>query len=589
MPTVKNVYNRQQVGQQRLNAPTRQPSFTPNDFGAQSGQVVSQIGQAVSQNAIKMRREDEQARVKQRLTESHREMNELLYLGDDAYYNRRGQDAYESYNDMGATLEEVKSRYMDGLSPRQQQAFAQLMDDSITSELNQMAVHSSRERVDWLNGQDEAIINQAQTDGALRYFNNEDQAMQIEATINTLGQRNGWSPEERAQKLDESLTTMHMEAVNNLLERDPVLAGEYFEANKDKINGTFHDDIQEKITQRENVDWVESRAQELRIEGGSRSERMERAREMAGDDTEKLNLLRDQITYDLQQERLAEQEASYEAHEQAYDVLVNQRDMTLSEFQNRYPDVWGAMDSGHQKAIRSALSTDSDVRTNYQAYDYMNGLIAQGEWDAARTFLMANANTMFSQTDFQEFNNAIWKKDAGSSAGLLDANAQRQFDDWIEATVGSEPTGSKTSQVNDRRVWNERRNILLGMYANGLTQDMTREDRRNLLDSMTEEYTSRDGGAFWFDREVPFYDLNIDLQRSLQQGFDDLGIPLTPDDANLVMKYDIDLTSPRVREALNALEELQQRAIEDGAIGTRQITLRDVISIIQLKDRVPVE
>ena len=593
MPTVK-VYDGQQVQQNPMQAPTRSANYTSNDFGGAMGDTVADIGSMVTQRSMEMQAENREAEVKTKFTEAQRAINDQLYRSEDSYFNRRGKAAVDTYGAAATGMDDLRKEYAGTLeTPNQQEAFNMLVNREINGELDRMSVHASRERVTYLNGNDEALIAQSIENGALHQFSNERDIETMDAAIRDVAARNGWGEEQTEQYRSEKLSTMHGGAIDNILATSPQMAEQYFEANKEQITPLLHDEIETRIKSQKNVEWVEERASEMSVLGGTRAERMSSAKEMAGTDSDKLALLRDRISYDLQQEETARQEESYAAHEQAYDVLVNDKAMSLEAFRAQNPSAWEAMDSGHQKAIRQAMKpTRSQIKTNNQAYDYMNGLIANKDFETARGYLMNEGEGAFSGTDFQHFNDLIWKgasetQDGQNMDDLLNADARRQFNDWAETVIGPEPPAG---DEDDRVEWNKRRNTLNGMYARSLRVDMSRDDRTSLLDDMTQEVINP-SNWFWDAKTIPFTDLPVETQEGYDRAFRMLNLNLSIGDGAFLVNSEInpeDLVSDEYQMASNALRRSRMQRIADGQ-QVRSINIRDVIRFVQESNPVPVE
>lgn len=557
MPKI-DTYNGPRVQQRGASGQTFTANATAQQFGAGAGQAVSQIGQAINQNAIKMKAEDDMTVVKTALNSFRKQLNERTYLDDDAYFNRKGIDAYDSFDSSFEEFEKMRQETGKDLSERQQKLFNQTAQDYINNEHEPMSRYASAERNNWRNGQDNAVILQAQADGSLRYMDNGKFADQINATLTTMGKRNGWSKEELEQKSEGMVSTMHVQALDNLFVKQPSIAKDYYEAHKDAISKDLYDDIETKIKTTDDSVWVEEQAASIRVGGQSRSERLQAVNDLT-DDPDRRKALRTQVQHDLTQENMASQEESVTAYSEAFDSIIDPtgRGMSVVEFATANPDQWEAMTEGQKRTILSDAKSPANVRvTDLPSYYELTGIIASDDYESAREYLLNNSE-LFSHADFKSFTDKVYASPKSGDSGPkspLNAEAKAQFSDWVEGIIGKEPT-----KGDKREEYNRKRSTLQGMYVNSLTEESTYDDRRRSLDKLTEEVLIQEP-KWWkhksFEgKEVALHDLPEERLNELQSGFDSVGLPMTADDMRLAIELGVNLNDVKYTEIVETLRK----------------------------------
>lgn len=562
MPRIE-TYNGPQVQQRALSGATYSANATAQQMGAGVGRAISQAGQVLNQNAQKMKAEDDQAKVKAQLAEFRKQLNQRTYLDDDAYYNRKGIEAYETFEPMLNEFDEVRTKMAEGLSQDQARVFNEAAQQYITNEHGQMSRFASAERNNWLNDQDQAVIEQAQADGALRYMDNGKYAAQIDTTLSVMADRNGWPEEKVQQEREKYLSAMHVQALDNLFAKSPGVAKDYYETHKESISPDLHDDIEEQIETSDRAVWVEESAAQIRLAGGSRTERMKQINDLT-DDPERRKALRQQVDYDLAQENRAQQEAAVSAYDEAYSAIVDPMGAGLSpvQFQATNPELWDAMTPSQKNSILSATGTGKKaITTQLPVYNEVLGMINSGDstTEEVTDFILNNADQLSNADAKSLLKSAqdIGKAASSSEKNPFNSDAKSQFNDWIEATVGPEPS---TSDEKDRMAYNQRRNILRGMYVNSLTEGMSYNDRTQLLDQMTRKFLIDDPGWINKDRqtEVDLFSIDGELLNEYQVGFNAIGIPMTDENLRQAIEMDADLSNPDYTEAATALRKAGQ-------------------------------
>ena len=540
MPTIK-TYGGRQVRSQNIGGQISARA-TANDFGASIGQGIQNVGNAMSQYAAELKAKDDDARVKEATNVFRQRLNERTYLDEDAFYNRKGIDAYENYEPFTGEFEKIKSQIAEGLKGnRQKEMFGQIATGYITQEAETMSRHAAKERTGWLNGQDEASITQAQQDGVLRYMDNGIYVDQIRKVTANLQARNGWSGEEAEVYANAQISNLHINALDSVIQKSPAAARDYFETHKDSIAPEAYDEIEANIKVREDAYFVQTSAQTIMDGGGTRSERLAMVKELT-DDPEQRKMLRAQVQADFMQEQYAKQEAAAAAYESAHEQLFDPTGPKLSfpEYIASNKDEWDALEKNMQDQIMSRFSDpESRNESDIFVYNEARGMIRNDSVtpQQAREFIM-NAQDL-SFTDQRSLLKEIDAMASGGGSGgdeagkdYYNADARREFTDWIEATLGKRPT-----DPDDYKVWSKQYNMAVGVFANSLTEADNFDSRRQLLDRMSDDYIARKNRII--RKDIPaksMFDLPEETIDDATNELDSLGIEMDFESVDFYLK-----------------------------------------------------
>lgn len=495
--------------QQRV-APQATPNVqqqrnTQGAFGQDIAEGLGNVAEVVDQRARQIQEQDTVAKVKSATSQFRKKVNEEFYLSDEGFYRQGGQNAYESYQPAQNRLNELKKEIGADLDPQASRAFGNTIQGYIDSELDAMSRHAAEGRMQWLNQQDEAVLETAQEDGSLRWSQNDVYAEQITATVENLAQRNGWAPEKTELEKEKALTGMHATALDNILVQNPERAQDYFEAHKDSISPNMHDEIQTKINDQVNALWVQSNADEIRLGGGSRTERLERARELTTDDPDRRKELVAQVEHDLQQQKLAENEAQADTYATLTQRVLDGESVT--SIRRSDPSAWNRL-SGPQRSTLTNASSGGRSETDLGAYYEMTALMADDR-DAAREYLLENPSK-FSTTDAKGFIDELNEGPQRPANVMTDRAA---LSNTVEAILGKQPTSG-----GGRKRWNRMETVLAGVYQDRINrwleshpneQDMPHQERQQILDDMVESAVTRKDDLFGIDILNP--DNQIDI------------------------------------------------------------------------------
>jgi hypothetical protein len=313
MPKVE-TYSLPTVAPRSMGNPTQRLD-SRGAFGEAIGEALGQNAKILTDVALDIKQKDDEATVKQAVSELRNGINKRTYLDEDGYYNRQGQAAYKSYPEMQRELTEMRRKTGESLTPDQQRAYSQLSQQYLDREFDSMSKHAAKGRRTWQNEQDESIILQAQEDGSLRWSDNVAEAGQIRKAVDNLANRNGWSPERKEAETEKYLSGLHKSAIDNMIAgKHYAAAKQYWADNNAEVAGSLHDEIVAKLEGSANAAEAQAVADEIRIGGGSIGERLSLVNEI--EDPEVRKLVRSQVEHDIKWEKQAEIEERADIYEE---------------------------------------------------------------------------------------------------------------------------------------------------------------------------------------------------------------------------------------------------------------------------------
>lgn len=492
--------------------------------GEAIGRSLTDISKTAGDIALDMKKRDDAATVKQTMSQFRKDMNKRQYEDDDAYFSRQGESAYRTIADHQIELENIRKRYLKDLNQSQKEAFTSLSQQYLDSEFEQMSKHALKGRASWLNQQDEALVEQSQQDGSLRWSDNAHYSRQIKASIDNLGERNGWPPEKRESEKIKALSAMHKTSIDNIIQQAPEQAEVYFAEHKDEIHPSLHDDIKEAIKDQNDKVWSMNKANEIRQNGGSSADRKRLVDEI--DDPDRKKLVSEQVKADLAWEKRSQQEQQLDAYNRASLAIEQGESATFWSMKN--PEEWKMMTPGQ----RSALSGSNRKQSDLNAYYEMKGLMVRDR-DAAREYLTQNVS-FFSHSDAKSFIDELSKPPKKAGNFLSDKAA---FDRTMEQLIGKQPT-----KGGSRKEWNKRYDIMAGMYQQELDEWFEANPGKKAIDSASREQildrlliSQTKENDWWWDEEV---DLATIPEEDLDQIVDALradGTEVSPE--NIIKLY----------------------------------------------------
>ncbi len=160
---------------------------------------------------------------------------------------RKGQNAWGSTQDAAKWWEDKTQEHAENLeNDTQRKLFQQQAAKYKLQSLDTISKHEADERKRSLDESAQASIVSSINLASANYTNPDAVAgakSDILKRTQVLSQLNGWSPELRDAKQADYLTNFHSQIIQNQVDKDPVGAKAYYEANKAEINGSVQDKL----------------------------------------------------------------------------------------------------------------------------------------------------------------------------------------------------------------------------------------------------------------------------------------------------------------------------------------------------------
>lgn len=175
--------------------------------------------------------------------------------------------------------------------------------------------------------------------------------------VQMLGQTNGWTPERLELETRQTLTALHGEVLQNLVDADPIAAREYLEANKADIAGTELDKFNNLVSTGEGRAKAQTATDRIMSQGLNQKDALAEARKLEDPET------RDDVTARLKTRYNEIQAAQGERQKQVADAAWNVFSRT-----------------GKVEAIPSAILNELDGRTLQALKNAEQGGPSESDW-----------------------------------------------------------------------------------------------------------------------------------------------------------------------------------------------------------------
>jgi hypothetical protein len=277
MPTIP-LYNQPQVETRALPGSRQSSVASPSLFGAGADQQVelgNNLMQAGSQlNAIAVKLQERENA--DRLFQAETSLKDEYLKHEQSIRERKGQNAWGVTTETEEWFAEQEKKHVDGLgNDVQRSLFKQQISRMRQSAMGTISTYESGERRRSIEESASASIvgsinmaAAAAADG--RALGTATPAPAVDGVpgvavpaapnpitgiksdilkrVQVIATLNGWSPERKQMEEAEHLTNLHKQVIQAVIDKDPTRAREYYEANKEEINGAEREGV-EKVLQ----------------------------------------------------------------------------------------------------------------------------------------------------------------------------------------------------------------------------------------------------------------------------------------------------------------------------------------------------
>jgi hypothetical protein len=219
------------------------------------GEAIQQAGQQLGRAAAgwdEVQATYDEAAVKKLAVEADQRKREILYTGDDPFFNKQGFDAGDAREGVETRFTELREEAMRGAqNDRQRNMLANVLEKSFGDSLVDVAKHTTAQlNVEWQK-QNEARLAGFQQDAVRLYSDPERYTDNIAGgllEIQSAAERQGWS-EERVDEAEERfISGVHTAVINGRLTADDIDGAlAIFDKYRDDLSFTDAQSIQEKL------------------------------------------------------------------------------------------------------------------------------------------------------------------------------------------------------------------------------------------------------------------------------------------------------------------------------------------------------
>ncbi|MEW8025547.1 MAG: hypothetical protein AB2803_17825, partial [Candidatus Thiodiazotropha sp.] len=271
-----------------VNAPVTYSNLqvSPDQITGGAGDRLIQQGQIEQQRAIQMKDEDDVARVKELDAQFSAAVRDNLYLGDDAYYRRKGREAYDTLGEARSGLEELRKQYLEQVgNDNQRKLLSQASMGRLNTSFDAMTRHASAERLNWQNSVNEARAAEEAQSAIAAWRNPTEVKVHIRAGGNELAEimeRAGASQEEIRHKLETYESDVHLGVIKTMVDASPEAAELYFKQNQERIDVEKHESARNLLEAETTLHKVHQAADQIWNLTGTDEEKLAAARTLSG-------------------------------------------------------------------------------------------------------------------------------------------------------------------------------------------------------------------------------------------------------------------------------------------------------------------
>ncbi|MEW8092090.1 MAG: hypothetical protein AB2784_20950 [Candidatus Thiodiazotropha endolucinida] len=485
-----------------VNAPVTYSNLqvTPDQITGGAGDRLIQQGQIEQQRAIQMKDEDDVARVKELDAQFSAAVRDNLYLGDDAYYRRKGREAYDTLGEARSGLEELRKQYLEQVgNDNQRKLLSQASMGRLNTSFDAMTRHASAERLNWQNSANEARAAEEAQSAIAAWRNPTEVKVHIRAGGNELAEimeRAGASQEEIRHKLETYESEVHLGVIKTMVDASPEAAELYFKQNQERIDVEKHESARNLLEAETTLHKVHQAADQIWNLTGTDEEKLAAARTLSGK-------VREGVVSEIKT-RMAERKVlDGVQNQQAFDMALNivrQPGAKISLIPSATrgllkPDQMATLERELTRIRRGELVvTNSTLWNTFQSMAY----------EEPEAFLKVNLNTLVDQIEQPDLDKLYSLQRAMKGAGGKDLdyftevqNVRTQVNQLFE-----DPKSDEAIQMH-RRVQME-----LTKQEAAAKRKMTPIEKQELVNSVYRDVMTH-RGMVW-DTKKPAYQIQVE-------------------------------------------------------------------------------
>jgi hypothetical protein len=236
---------------------------TPDAFGGQVGQTLSQAGDMLAQHAVQRQQLLNETSVNDLYAKQFAPAFRDLY---NRFYQLRGKDPEAQFNDYSEQMGDLRNTFRDQLAnPMQQKMFDQISRQRMNYELDGMARHAAQQTQAWNLDTSNSLLNAFVQDGVDKYndprhLQRMENSVRVETSAYGAGSWNpdgspgpygktgaGQSPQEINLKAQHYIDQLYKGAIERQLQANPQAGVAMYGQYKSKLSGLMQAELERAI------------------------------------------------------------------------------------------------------------------------------------------------------------------------------------------------------------------------------------------------------------------------------------------------------------------------------------------------------
>lgn len=299
--------------------------------------------------------------------------------------------------------------------------------------------------------------------------------------LGVLRQLNGWDDNLYAAKQSQELTNLHMQVLQNKVDRDPAGARDYFELNKAEINGGQHNTIDKMLRVGAVKQTAQAAADELMASGVSEADGLKTIREKLSGDEEAAATQEFKVR--VQEQAQQRERAQRNAADEAWGIFARKGLGAIPAALRAQLD--GRDLISLERAARERVGGEKEPKTDSEVY-YGLRVMMRDDPEAFANQDLRRYFPSLSRGDREEFIRLQTKPEDVRDAVTLDAQLSDTHD-----SLGWKSTDREKKGTLDRRV---REEVFAEQKRVG--KKLGQEDRQRIIDRMVIQGEVKGGGLF---------------------------------------------------------------------------------------------
>ncbi len=221
---------------------------TPENFGGQVGQTLSQAGDILAQHALQRQQLINESTVNDTYANQFMPAFRDLYA---KFYNLQGKDAEAQYPAYQEQMNNLRGQVRTDLpNAMQQKMFDELSMRRMSFELDGMARHAAQQTQVYHKETSDSLLGEFVNDGIDKYtdprtLRNRENSIAVEA--GAFGQQSGQPPEQANLRAQHYIDQMYKGAIERQLQANPTAGIAMYDQYKSKLSGPMQAELERAI------------------------------------------------------------------------------------------------------------------------------------------------------------------------------------------------------------------------------------------------------------------------------------------------------------------------------------------------------